>query len=366
MATSLAFTRYPALGGARPESTSPKRGGSAARTLRSPAFQLHGLRCDLKFRGVRVEAWGAHCLRFVGPLLAPSRVITANAAGAGDGKWAAVRRSRQRAWQYGADDGRGKRGGYGAIGGQLQLMLRTRGIVPLVFAVRGRPRFGADGGVGAEDGRGARGGNEGGVGDGERTLHLLRAPAILRVVLPVPDRSWLRAEDSEALDTIGAGGEVITAALAMGSGYRRCYARGGACGSGRVVLAADAFGARGGNKKRRRRWERPSRALRTQEVVKVVPGVRQAQASGGDGSTLTLTKSHGVREGDEATWAARNASIAWRGSGLGSRRRGVEREGRWFPRAASGAPGRCARRMLRSNEAGIDSVEKASGASEEA
>jgi hypothetical protein len=68
------------------------------------------------------------------------------------------------------------------------------------------------------------------------------------------------------------------------------------------------------------------RALRTQEVVKEVP--RSTAGAGGDGSTLL--KSHGVREGDEATWAARNASIAcsrWRGLVLGSRRRGVEREG---------------------------------------
>jgi hypothetical protein len=37
-----------------------------------------------------------------------------------------------------------------------------------------------------------------------------------------------------------------------------------------------------------------------------------------------------VREGEEATWVARNASIAcsgWRGAVLGSRRRGVKREG---------------------------------------
>jgi hypothetical protein len=34
-------------------------------------------------------------------------------------------------------------------------------------------------------------------------------------------RSWLRAEDSEALDTVAAGGEVITAAQ-MGSGCRGC------------------------------------------------------------------------------------------------------------------------------------------------
>jgi hypothetical protein len=36
------------------------------------------------------------------------------------------------------------------------------------------------------------------------------------------------------------------------------------------------------------------------------------------------------------------------------------------PRAASGRAGRGARRMLRSSEAGADSAEKASGASEEA
>jgi hypothetical protein len=36
---------------------------------------------------------------------------------------------------------------------------------------------------------------------------------MLRVVLPVPDRSWLRAEDSEALDTVAACGEAIKRAL---------------------------------------------------------------------------------------------------------------------------------------------------------
>jgi hypothetical protein len=59
----------------------------------------------------------------------------------------------------------------------------------VLSAVRGRSRFGAEGGVGAEDGRSARRGDEGGVGDGECSLHLLRTPAMLRVVLPVPDRS---------------------------------------------------------------------------------------------------------------------------------------------------------------------------------
>jgi hypothetical protein len=58
----------------------------------------------------------------------------------------------------------------------------------------------------------------------------------LRVVVPVPDRSWLRAEDSEALDTIAAGGEVITAARAMGSGCRGCW--------GHAYRVEDAPGAR--------------------------------------------------------------------------------------------------------------------------
>lgn len=47
----------------------------------------------------------------------------------------------------------------------------------------------------------------------------------LRVVLPLPDRSWLRMEDSEALDMVAAGAEVITAARAMGSGCRGCWGR---------------------------------------------------------------------------------------------------------------------------------------------
>jgi hypothetical protein len=55
------------------------------------------------------------------------------------------------------------------------------------------------------------------------------------------------------------------------------------------------------------------------------------QVSGGDRSTLL--KSRGVREGDEAMWAVGNASVSCCAcscrcvSGLGSRRRGVERVG---------------------------------------
>jgi hypothetical protein len=74
----------------------------------------------------------------------------------------------------------------------------AREMVPVLFAVRGRPGFRAVAGVGAEDRRGARGGDEDGVGDGECLLRLLRTPAMLRVVLPVPHKSWLGAEDNEA------------------------------------------------------------------------------------------------------------------------------------------------------------------------
>jgi hypothetical protein len=60
-------------------------------------------------------------------------------------------------------------------------------------------------------------------------LQLLRAPAMLRVVLPVPDMSWLRAEDNQVLDTVAAGKEVITMARGMGSGCCGCCAHEGSC-----------------------------------------------------------------------------------------------------------------------------------------
>jgi hypothetical protein len=46
----------------------------------------------------------------------------------------------------------------------------------------------------------------------------------------------------------------------------------GACGSGRVVLAGDALGARGGDKSGAGDGGRPSHALRMQEAMKVVLG----------------------------------------------------------------------------------------------
>jgi hypothetical protein len=100
-------------------------------------------------------------------------------------------------------------------------------VVHVAFAMRGRLRFGAECGVGAKIGAVPGGGDEGGVGDGECPLHLLRAPGMLRVVLPVPDRSWLRAEDNEVLDMVAAGREVKTVARGMGSGGCRCCAREG-------------------------------------------------------------------------------------------------------------------------------------------
>jgi hypothetical protein len=131
--------------------------------------------------------------------------------------------------------------------------------------------------VGVEDGCGARGGDEGGVGDGECSLHLLRTPAMLRVVLLVPDRSWFRAEDNEGLDTVAAGREVRRGGAGDGERLLQVRRTRGvvhasalrACGSGRMVLAGDALGARGGDNSGAGDGKRPSRA---QEVVKVVLG----------------------------------------------------------------------------------------------
>ncbi|KAJ7798052.1 hypothetical protein B0H14DRAFT_2908363, partial [Mycena olivaceomarginata] len=77
---------------------------------------------------------------------------------------------------------------------------------------------------------------------GNALLHLLRAPAMLRVVPPVPDTSWLRAEDNQALDTVAAGREVITRGTGDGERLLQVLRTRGvvhasalrACGSGRV------------------------------------------------------------------------------------------------------------------------------------
>jgi hypothetical protein len=106
----------------------------------------------------------------------------------------------------------------------------AREMVPVLSTVRGRPRLRAVASVGAQDRRGARGGDEGGVDDRECALHLLRTPAMLRVVLPVPHRSWLRAQDSEALNTGAAGGAVRRRGAGDGERLLQVlHARGGAC-----------------------------------------------------------------------------------------------------------------------------------------
>jgi hypothetical protein len=45
----------------------------------------------------------------------------------------------------------------------------------------------------------------------------------------VPDRSWLRAEDNEAPDTVAAGREMKAVARGVGSGCCRYCAREGSC-----------------------------------------------------------------------------------------------------------------------------------------
>ncbi|KAJ6565039.1 hypothetical protein DFH09DRAFT_1082151 [Mycena vulgaris] len=222
------------LGGAHRESTSPKRGGSAARTgLRSSAFRLHGLR----------------------------GVVVASAASAGDGKWAAVWWSRQRAERYGAEDGRGRRGGYGAMGGSHSVCC-VRGMVPVVCA---RPRFGAVAGVGAEDGGGARRNDEGGVGNRERPLRF----------------RWYCASYSQCRTGAGFKRRIV-----------RHWTRWRRAGrSGRVVLAEDAPGGE----------ERQRRVLRVQPVVRVrlefAPAWRRACGRGRNG-----------REGRHQLTAGQNAA----------------------------------------------------------
>jgi hypothetical protein len=45
---------------------------------------------------------------------------------------------------------------------------------------------------------------------------------VLHVVLGLPDRSWIRAEGAEALETMVARGEAINAIVAMGSSGPKC------------------------------------------------------------------------------------------------------------------------------------------------
>ncbi|KAJ6448734.1 hypothetical protein DFH09DRAFT_1118787 [Mycena vulgaris] len=260
------------LGGAHRESTSPKRGGSAARTgLRSSAFRLHGLR----------------------------GVVVASAASAGDGKWAAVWWSRQRAERYGAEDGRGRRGGYGAMGGSHSVCC-VRGMVPVVCA---RPRFGAVAGVGAEDGGGARRNDEGGVGNRERPLRFrwycasysqCRTGAGFKRRIDAPGTRVDREEWS-LLKTHLVREEAIKAAPAMGNAIARAaHAGGGEGGSGEYGSHNVREGDIGGE-------ERQRRVLRVQPVVRVrlefAPAWRRACGRGRNG-----------REGRHQLTAGQNAA----------------------------------------------------------
>jgi hypothetical protein len=84
---------------------------------------------------------------------------------------------------------------------------------------------------------------------------------MLRVVLPVPDRSWLRAEDNEGLDTVAAGREMKTVARGMENGCCRCCAREGSC-----MQAPCARVDRG-------EWYSLEMHLAHEEAIKVVPAM---------------------------------------------------------------------------------------------
>jgi hypothetical protein len=169
---------------------------------------------------------GAHRLRVVCATPVRGTVMAANAAGAGDGKSPGGVINERGGIGLRMDGGSGE--GMERWGDSCSVYC-AREMVPVLFVVRGRLMFGAECGVGVEDRRGARGDDEGGVGGGECLLHLLRTPAMLCVVLPVPDRSGLRAQDSEALNTV-AGGEVRRRGAGDGERLLQVlHARGRAC-----------------------------------------------------------------------------------------------------------------------------------------
>ncbi|KAJ7846833.1 hypothetical protein B0H14DRAFT_3138632 [Mycena olivaceomarginata] len=168
---------------------------------------------------------------------------------------------------------------------------------------------------------GGRGGDNRGAGDGERLL-----PRVLHT---------------------------------QGGGACRVDDAPGVRGSGRVLSVGGALGAQGRNKSGAGDGERPLRA---------------AHAGGGEGGA----KEYGRRR-RRRQYTAEEPRPGGAGRSWGSRRRGAEREGvaetaervcgefqvvgriarcrgavDGPPRAASGTPGRCARRMLCSREAGID------------
>ncbi|KAJ7302307.1 hypothetical protein DFH08DRAFT_826796 [Mycena albidolilacea] len=274
--TSLTFPQYPS-----PNSQRARR-----------KSELHRQGCDLKCRGsvgfavsarrrrwVPVEAWGAHHLRVVHAMPACGTVTAANAAGTGDEKPPGGVINGRGGIGLRMDGGSGE--GMGQWGDSCSVCCAQE-MVPVLFAGCGRARFRVVAGVGAEGaghGSGGQGGDNRSTGDGERLLWVLRMQGVVHA-------SALRA-----------------------------------CGSRRVVFAGDAIGARGGDKSGAGDGERLLHALRTQEAMKM-------QASVGGGGALL--GGHGVQEGDEASLAARHASVT----------------GCMVPRAASDAAGRGARIRL--------------------
>ncbi|KAJ7863506.1 hypothetical protein B0H14DRAFT_2574887 [Mycena olivaceomarginata] len=191
---------------------------------------------------VPTKARGAHCLRVVRALPARGSVIAADVAGAGDGKLA---RGVLR-----IDGGSAESSASGAVwhGGWTWEAGRVWGDGGTAAA---RPRLVAETGVGAE---------EAGAGRGEATKAAWTTGTLVALAA--------RSGDA-ARRTSGAG-----QALCL-SGGSCCALRGDApsvCGSGRVLFGREALGARGRDKSGTGDGERPLRALRAQDVVKVVPG----------------------------------------------------------------------------------------------
>ncbi|KAJ7800106.1 hypothetical protein B0H14DRAFT_3156175 [Mycena olivaceomarginata] len=200
---------------------------------------------------VPVGARGAHCLRVVRALPARGSAIAADVAGAGDGKLA---RGVLRIGG-GAANVVNERGGVarktdmgggedmGLWGDSCSVCCASRGMVPVVFALRSGPRLVAATGVGAE---------EAGAGRGE------------------------------AMKAAWTTGTLVALAARSGDAARRTS------GAGHELGLSGGYGASDG--------ERPLHALRTQEVVKVVPG--STEGAGRRQYTAEEPRCAGRRRGD--------------------------------------------------------------------
>jgi hypothetical protein len=105
-----------------------------------------------------VDVRGAHCLCVVRALSAHGSVIAADAAATSDGKLACsvlrIGGGTAESSTSGAvctEDGHGRWGGYGAMGEQLQGVLRIAGDGACRVCIAQQPRFVAETGVGAEE-----------------------------------------------------------------------------------------------------------------------------------------------------------------------------------------------------------------------